>query len=260
MKIPTEFENLTLYEVLKVNKTATIKEITKAYRKLSLKYHPDKNKSKYAKEQFQFISKIHQILINDNLRKIYDTSGEIPEDDSEEFKSAYEHYRTIFPKFTIQDINKFQKIYEQSDMEKEDILNAYEISKGSLHDIMDCIPFSTIKKIPYYIEIIETNSLQIKNYHQFINKFNKTKKTVVKYVKKQLKESKEAEKLQQDLHLNDKNDLRSLILSKDKQRKNAFDSLLAKYETNEHHKTVEIDDDEFLKIQKQMKKKRRKIY
>lgn len=46
-------EKTDYYDILGVPKTATDSEITRAFRKLSLKIHPDKNKSKEAEEAFK---------------------------------------------------------------------------------------------------------------------------------------------------------------------------------------------------------------
>lgn len=60
------------YDVLKITPYATQSEIKSAYYKLSLQYHPDKNKSDYAKQKFQDISDAYEVLSNHEQRKIYD--------------------------------------------------------------------------------------------------------------------------------------------------------------------------------------------
>ncbi|KAM0734264.1 DnaJ-like protein subfamily C member 30, mitochondrial [Formica fusca] len=60
------------YDTLKITPHATQNEVKSAYYKLSLQYHPDKNKSGYAREKFQDISDAYEVLGNHDLRKNYD--------------------------------------------------------------------------------------------------------------------------------------------------------------------------------------------
>ena len=69
----------SLYKTLNVPKTATPKEINKAYRKLALQNHPDKVPSSdrdKAQERFKEIGRAHEILSDDEKRKLYDLYGE----------------------------------------------------------------------------------------------------------------------------------------------------------------------------------------
>jgi len=63
------------YEILGIDKNADKKEIKKAYRKLALKYHPDKNPSKDAEEKFKEISEAYAVLYDDDKRGMYDQYG-----------------------------------------------------------------------------------------------------------------------------------------------------------------------------------------
>lgn len=64
------------YEVLGVDKNASADEIKKAYRKLAMKYHPDKNPGdKAAEEKFKELNEAYEILNNEDNRARYDQYG-----------------------------------------------------------------------------------------------------------------------------------------------------------------------------------------
>ncbi len=64
------------YEILGVSRTATQVEIKKAYRKLAMKYHPDRNPGdKEAEEKFKQINEAYQVLSDEEKRAIYDRYG-----------------------------------------------------------------------------------------------------------------------------------------------------------------------------------------
>ena len=68
-----------LYKTLGLeNENASKDEIRKAYKKLALKLHPDKDKTDGAKERFEALSNAYEILFDENTRKSYD-KGEIDE-------------------------------------------------------------------------------------------------------------------------------------------------------------------------------------
>lgn len=63
------------YEILGVSKKATLQEIKASYRKLALKWHPDRNKTKEAHEKFKEINKAYEVLSDSKKREAYDQFG-----------------------------------------------------------------------------------------------------------------------------------------------------------------------------------------
>jgi len=64
------------YKILGIDRKASDDEIKKAYRKLALKYHPDKNKSPQAEERFKEIAEAYEVLSDKKKRDIFDKYGE----------------------------------------------------------------------------------------------------------------------------------------------------------------------------------------
>ncbi|MCI5149116.1 MAG: J domain-containing protein [Candidatus Electrothrix sp. MAN1_4] len=90
------------YTILGVDKTASTAEIKKAYRKLAVKYHPDKNPdNKEAEAKFKEISEAYAVLSDEKKRQEYDTYG------SAGFQQRYSQ-EDIFRGFDLNDIlNQF---------------------------------------------------------------------------------------------------------------------------------------------------------
>ncbi|XP_063858966.1 dnaJ homolog subfamily B member 6-like isoform X1 [Scylla paramamosain] len=65
------------YKILEVNRSASVAEIKKAYRRLALKWHPDKNPDNQdeATKKFKEISEAYEVLSDEKKRKIYDQFG-----------------------------------------------------------------------------------------------------------------------------------------------------------------------------------------
>lgn len=63
------------YEVLEVERTASVQEIKKAFKKAARKYHPDLNKEPGAEDKFKEATEAYDVLSNDDKRRIYDQYG-----------------------------------------------------------------------------------------------------------------------------------------------------------------------------------------
>ncbi|MDO4719474.1 MAG: molecular chaperone DnaJ [Peptostreptococcaceae bacterium] len=69
-------EKRDYYEVLGVAKDATEQELKKAYRKMAMKYHPDKNQGdKESEEKFKEVNEAYEVLSDPEKRKTYDQFG-----------------------------------------------------------------------------------------------------------------------------------------------------------------------------------------
>ncbi len=69
-------EKRDYYQVLEISHNATSEEIKKAYRRLALKFHPDRNQgNSEAEEKFKEASEAYSVLGNDEKRKLYDSYG-----------------------------------------------------------------------------------------------------------------------------------------------------------------------------------------
>ncbi|XP_022550985.1 chaperone protein dnaJ 6 isoform X1 [Brassica napus] len=125
----------SLYEVLGVGATATQHEIRKAYHKLALRLHPDKNKDdQEAKENFQQLQKVISILGDEEKRAVYDQTGSIDDADlsGDVVDNLRDYFKAMYKKVTEEDIEEFEANYRGSESEKKDLIELYTKFKGKM--------------------------------------------------------------------------------------------------------------------------------
>ncbi|NHI03177.1 Chaperone protein DnaJ [Candidatus Nitrosotalea sp. TS] len=86
--------NCTCYRLLGLEKGASVREIKDAYRKMALKYHPDKSVSKQDNEKFKLIHEAYQILRTDHVRCMGELTrlkpnDQVPRDNGTDSKVSY---------------------------------------------------------------------------------------------------------------------------------------------------------------------------
>ncbi|VEN39690.1 unnamed protein product [Callosobruchus maculatus] len=118
------------YEVLDVSREATESDIKTAYRKLALKWHPDKNLDNpdFAKEQFQLVQQAYEVLSDRQERAWYDNHREqILRGSSSEFQDksldVFQYFTTTCFKGYGDDENGFYAVYRKvfDQITKEDM-------------------------------------------------------------------------------------------------------------------------------------------
>jgi len=84
------------YEVLGVKKSASADDLKKAYRKLAMQYHPDRNSGdKGAEQRFKDISEAYEVLSDDKKRQRYDSGADL-EEGPEGFGGAHMDVNDLF--------------------------------------------------------------------------------------------------------------------------------------------------------------------
>jgi len=133
-----------LYKVLGIKKSATDSDIKKAYRKLSRKYHPDKNQDDDAEERFIAVSNAYEVLSDEDARSVYDRYGHEGLRQHEAQKQGGGHHHNPFDVFS-----QFFGRQQQQERKGPGLLTNLEVTladmyRGKTAEVRAILPFSTL--------------------------------------------------------------------------------------------------------------------
>ncbi|KAL0478377.1 DnaJ [Acrasis kona] len=116
----TSYKLTDPYGTLGLNKSATADQIRASYKKLAIKYHPDRNKNdpNAAKEKFILISKAYEILKDDEKKRQFDLYGihdDAPEGHEQESHSDDNEEEFVFWFENIDPFETFNDVFQQDD-------------------------------------------------------------------------------------------------------------------------------------------------
>ncbi|EOR02757.1 DnaJ-like protein subfamily C member 9 [Wallemia ichthyophaga EXF-994] len=139
-----------LYAVLQLQQEdlPTTSTIKKAYHRLALESHPDKNPSQDASEQFQRVSFAYTVLSDDKKREQYDKTGrtssiDLGVDIGEDY-SWEDYFDDLFERVTWEALAEDRERYQGSQDELNDLKHAYETCDGDLDAIFANIPHASV--------------------------------------------------------------------------------------------------------------------
>ncbi|WEJ96537.1 hypothetical protein PSN45_004076 [Yamadazyma tenuis] len=275
MAVP--FPDIDPYEVLGVSNTANPIEVKRAYKKLSLKYHPDKlrqqqisnNNGDDTNDLFPKIQFAYSVLSDHNRRQRYDATGSLAElEEGEDSFDWKEYFNSLNEKITVEMIEEDRLKYQNSEEERSDILQNILFYEGDFLKLFEVIPHLEFdereeERVFVIVEELEQQFPQefSKNAVKSIAKYQKSRKTKVKnQLKKLAKEAKEAEKLEKLIKGKHKgNDLQAIIRARQSSRMDdLISNLESKYVDKKGKKRSNVSDDEFNRIQQGLLNKKKK--
>lgn len=266
MAVP--FPDINPYEVLGVDVKCNPIDIKKAYKKLCLKYHPDKLKQQNQLDTdiFPQIQFAYSILSDPHKRQRYDNTGSLSDSEVDDGFDWKLYFDSLNDKITIEMINEDRAKYQNSQEELSDIHQNLIYYEGDFLKLFEVIPHlefdeeSEQRVFNIVEQLIKQNPQDFSKLSlKAFEKYKKSRKTKVKNrLKKLAKEAKEAEELEKMIKDKHKgNDLQSIIKSR---QANRLDDLISNLESKYGDKKGSkrpISDEEFTRIQQGMKRKKR---
>jgi DnaJ family protein C protein 9 len=241
-EIKKYFDAEDLYEVLGVKKDATGDQIKKAYRKASLKCHPDrvgKDSKEEATKKFQVLSKVHYVLSDEQRRKMYDDHGVIDSEGNLESDFDWlDYWRLLFPKVTEKDLKSFFDKYIGSQEEERDLIAIYNKYQGDLDKISDAhMGYDEERTTKDLKRLIEAGKIQ--GFDKFVNEPEAKKARRLRMYKREAKEAaKEAAKIKESEKSNF-DELSALVQKKNAQNfEDMVSNLEAKYSKKSNERGI----------------------
>lgn len=227
------FGTQDLYEVLGAERRADSEQIKKAYRKSSLKIHPDRvddPDKELATKKFQVLAKVHFILSDDERRKLYDDQGIIANDDSLENQANWsEYWRLLFPKISEKDIQAYLDTYTDSKEEEEDLIKIYERFEGDLDKISQThISYDEDKTTEQLHRLIDEG--KIKKYKKFTSEPDSKRNRRSKRAQREAKQAEKMRERMEDEPGESVDSMAGLTALIKKKSQNNFDSMIASLE------------------------------
>ncbi|XP_029465047.1 dnaJ homolog subfamily C member 9 [Rhinatrema bivittatum] len=231
------FGTSDLYQVLGVRReAASAGEIRRGYHRVSLQVHPDRvpeAEKEEATRKFQILGRVYSILSDQEQRTLYDELGTVDEEGENlnRDRDWEEYWRLLFKKITVEDIKAFEETYKGSEEEVTDVKQAYLDFHGDMDKIMQSVLCAVeTEDEPRIRKIIQQaiDSEEVPVYNAFVKE---SKKKQDRRKKRAQREAKEAEKMKADLGLGESTeDLKALILNRNKDREQEMDKFLADME------------------------------
>lgn len=229
-EVENYFGTRNLYEAIGASKNSTESEIKKAYRKASLKCHPDRvseDEKAESTKKFQALAQIHFILANEERKKLYDDHGIVANEDGLESEADWSSYwRLLFPKVSSKEINNFMDQYVGSEEETADLIKIYERTKGDMDKIYQIhMSFDEERTSEQIRKLIDEGKVEA--YDKF-TKEPKAKKD--KRMRRCEREAVRAEKFKKEKDSAELENADSLVAMIQSRRQVGFDSMISKLE------------------------------
>ncbi|XP_059928514.1 dnaJ homolog subfamily C member 9 isoform X2 [Gadus macrocephalus] len=208
------FQTTSLYDLLGVDRTATDAEVRRSYYKVSLRVHPDRAPDDpLATEKFQVLGKLYAVLCDAEQRAVYDETGVVDEEsDTLKKERCWEDYwRVLFPTITLKDILDFEKKYQGSAEEREDLLKLYVKHEGDMDLITSSAMCCTVEDEPRLCAILR-EAIEAEEVPAFPAFTKESAKKTKARRKRADKERVEAEEMQKELGLGDEEDSLAMMI------------------------------------------------